>query len=237
MGELKILLADVNALTRLPPSIGGCRSVRILNVASNNLLSLPDEIGNLKELRVLNLANNYLRHLPRTVANLPNLTALWLNDNQKKPLMVLQTDYDDKSQSQILTCFLFPQTGPIFGPVSPTVAAAVMAAAVAANPQNQQQAHQQTNRLTSANTNGPSVVNNEQQVVMFGGTTNGLQHQATLENKRQQPTINKCHSLMDEDDGIDLLQISNTLDKSYQITDNDNQRMVVANGVQSMARY
>ena len=140
--DLKILLADVNALTRLPPTIGKCRSIRILNVASNNLLCLPEEIGQLRELRVLNLANNYLRHLPCSMAQLPNLTALWLNDNQKKPLVALQTEHDERSDNQILTCFLFPQTGPIFGPVSPAVAAAVLAAASRVGPAADQRATQ-----------------------------------------------------------------------------------------------
>lgn len=127
LANLRILLTDVNALVRLPQAIGQCRSLRILNAASNNLLSLPDEIGHLEDLRVLNLANNYLRHLPSTIAHLSKLTALWLNDNQKKPLILLQVGQDEKSQNQVLTCFLFPQTGPIFGPVSPAAAATLMA--------------------------------------------------------------------------------------------------------------
>lgn len=75
-------------------------------------MSLPEDIGRLIELRVLNLTNNYLKYLPYSIVNLPNLTALWLSENQKKPLMVLQTDRDERTDTKVLTCFLFPLMGP-----------------------------------------------------------------------------------------------------------------------------
>lgn len=134
-------------------------------------------------MRVLNLANNYLRHLPHTVAQLPNLTALWLNDNQKKPLMVLQTDHDERTNSQVLTCFLFPQTGPIFGPVSPAVAAAVLAAAqvkpaqqpirhTPPPPQTQQQQQQQQQQQKQQQQQPPQQT--------MGSTSVGANHQSPV---------------------------------------------------------
>lgn len=140
--QLKILLSDLNALAHLPPTIGQCRSLRILNLASNNLLYLPDEIGQLGELRVLNLANNFLRFLPQSVKDLNNLSALWLNDNQKKPLIMLQQDLDHNSNTEVLTCVLFPQTGPILGSASAALAAAVMSQLNASSNDNQQHKQQ-----------------------------------------------------------------------------------------------
>lgn len=230
---LKILLADVNALTRLPASLGLCCSLRILNLASNNLLAMPDEIGKLAELRVLNLSNNYLRSLPESIANLPNLTALWLNDNQKKPLVSLQRELDEKSNKEVLTCVLFPQTGPIFGPINPAVAAAVMAAA--AN--------------TSANANRTGKPSKGMQAVGSPPETNGFQKEGQAKDKKQSQlhgaleygvmtsseyaqlagtsgvtgsitpgTTGAQRCLAEEDElASDLLQMSNTLDKSaYQ---------------------
>jgi len=221
--NLKILLTDVNALTWLPSSIGHCKSMRILNAASNNLLSLPEEIGQLKEMRVLNLANNYLRHLPCTIADLPNLTALWLNDNQKKPLIVLELERDEKSQGQVLTCFFFPQTGPIFGPVSPAAAAALLA---------QQQQLQQQLQL-QANNGGqqaPKPATQPLQLVTLG--VHKQQQQQQYQQQREMVAVDQYASgrpsqlttrsgshLVDEDEDeegsrLDLLETSNTLDKS-----------------------
>lgn len=231
----------MNALTCLPATIGQCKSLRILNVASNNLLSLPDEIGNLKEIRVLNLANNYLRHLPITSAQLPNLTALWLNDNQKKPLMALQTDHDEKSNSQVLTCFLFPQTGPIFGPVSPAVAAAVLAAAsyrpnlIKADPQE----HLKT-RSTSINIaddKSPTNAIFQHQLPSSQTNINGLLRQiapsttAHHHHHHHHRHLTAGNKLLDEDEDerADLLQMSNTLNKSYATTSFDNSLSTVTN--------
>lgn len=234
--NLKILLTDVNALTWLPSSIGQCRSLRILNVASNNLLSLPEEIGHLKELRVLNLANNYLRYLPQTVADLPNLTALWLNDNQKKPLVMLQVERDDKNQNPILTCFMFPQTGPIFGPVSPAAAAALLAQQQQQQ-QKQQQLQQQQSDAVSRDIDKDMVIDKPIQTVALGvlkqqNSQNQNQQQQMLQNSiptvinitnsmaSRPPTIDTrsgSHILDDEEDDLarhDMLQTSNVLNKN-----------------------
>lgn len=202
--DMKIFLADVNALTRLPGSLGQCRGLRILNVSSNNLLSLPDEIGDLVELRVLNLANNYLRHLPSSISRLTNLKALWLSGNQKKPLVVLEADQDEKSKSQVLTCFLLPQTGPIFGPVSPTVAAAVMKA---------------TSTCPPTNPNLSSFSHKDESRSSMGQlyATGSPQQQMVRCSQKQQPH----NRLLDEEEEAesDLLQMSNILDKSFAAVD------------------
>lgn len=207
--------------------------MRILNAASNNLLGLPDEIGDMKDLRVLNLANNYLRNLPRTVANLPNLSALWLNENQKKPLLVLQLDRDEKTNQEVLTCFMFPQNGPIFGPVSPAAAAALLAAAASTN--NTAASNGTTfNGMESDATAGSIGTNqvstsaplvdldskglgqpaaNAYQSAETGATMIPLQpHQQIIPHHRQLMSSN--NGLLDEDEGSEMLQISHTLDKS-----------------------
>lgn len=227
--NMKILLTDVNALTRLPSTIGQCKSMRILNAASNNLLSLPEEIGQLKELRVINLANNYLRYLPQTIAQLPNLTALWLNDNQKKPLVVLQVDHDEKTNNQVLTCFMFPQTGPIFGPVSPAAAAALAAQAANAIPKQQRAGPVQ------------QLIPGCGQQVVLGIQQKQQQQEASpvvsqlVEPPQTRPLATTAHRqlpnapssrLLDEDEDSrgELLQMSNTLDKSVFSSVSDQQQ-------------
>lgn len=223
--ELTILLADVNALTRLPATLGQCESLRILNLATNNLLMVPDEIGKLKELRVLNLSNNYLRWLPASMADLPNLTALWLNDNQKNPLVNLQRELDEKSNKEVLTCVLLPQTGPAFGPVSPAVAAAVMAAAAAASgighpkatrgSQGSSEASDSGNLQASTNSDKKQNRTILHGVLDYGllsggehGHLDGIGIAGSIASGTQ-----RCLAEEDEVAG-DLLQMSNTLDKS-----------------------
>lgn len=43
-----------------------------------------------------------------SLANL-NLKAVWLSENQAQPLLKFQTDTDEQSGEQVLTCFLLPQ--------------------------------------------------------------------------------------------------------------------------------
>ena len=69
---------------------------------------LPREIGTCSELHVLDVSGNRLQHLPFTLTNL-NLKALWLAENQAKPMLNFQTDYDEATGEQVLTCFLLPQ--------------------------------------------------------------------------------------------------------------------------------
>lgn len=49
-----------------------------------------------------------LQHLPTTLQNL-NLKAIWLSENQGKPMLQFQTDTDERSGEEVLTCFLLPQ--------------------------------------------------------------------------------------------------------------------------------
>lgn len=43
-----------------------------------------------------------------SLANL-NLKAVWLSENQAQPLLKFQTDIDEQTGEQVLTCFLLPQ--------------------------------------------------------------------------------------------------------------------------------
>lgn len=49
-----------------------------------------------------------LQHLPLSLANL-NLKAVWLSVNQAQPMLKFQTDFDEKTGEEVLTCFLLPQ--------------------------------------------------------------------------------------------------------------------------------
>lgn len=61
---------------------------------------LPREIGTCSELHVLDVSGNRLQHLPFTLTNL-NLKALWLAENQAKPMLNFQTDYDEQTGEQV----------------------------------------------------------------------------------------------------------------------------------------
>jgi protein scribble len=49
-----------------------------------------------------------LDHLPMSLATLP-LKAVWLSENQAQPMLKFQTDKDETTGEQVLTCFLLPQ--------------------------------------------------------------------------------------------------------------------------------
>lgn len=49
-----------------------------------------------------------LQYLPFSLASL-NLKAVWLSKNQAQPMLNFQTDEDEKTGEQVLTCFLLPQ--------------------------------------------------------------------------------------------------------------------------------
>ena len=49
-----------------------------------------------------------LEHLPCSLQNL-SLKAVWLSENQGKPMLQFQTDWDERSGQEVLTCFLLPQ--------------------------------------------------------------------------------------------------------------------------------
>ena len=65
---------------------------------------LPREIGTCSELHVLDVSGNRLQHLPFTLTNL-NLKALWLAENQAKPMLNFQTDYDEQTGEQVCINF------------------------------------------------------------------------------------------------------------------------------------
>jgi protein scribble len=106
--RLTNLNVDRNKLESLPPEVGRLVNVGVLSLRENRLSSLPHEIGTCEELHVLDVSGNRLPHLPFTLTNL-NLKALWLAENQAKPMLNFQTDYDENTGEQVLTCFLLPQ--------------------------------------------------------------------------------------------------------------------------------
>ena len=95
-------------LEYLPPQIGELVDLGVLSLRENLLANIPSEIGTCRELHVLDVSGNRLQHLPFTLTNL-NLKALWLAENQAKPMLNFQTDYDEATGEQVLTCFLLPQ--------------------------------------------------------------------------------------------------------------------------------
>lgn len=49
-----------------------------------------------------------LQYLPMSLAQL-NLKAVWLSENQAQPMLKFQTDEDEITGQEVLTCFLLPQ--------------------------------------------------------------------------------------------------------------------------------
>lgn len=105
--NLTNLNVDRNKLTNLPSEIGKLTKLGVLSLRDNCLEDLPSEIGNLVSLTVLDVSGNRLQYLPITITAL-NLKALWLAENQSKPMLKFQTDYNEFKQ-EVLTCFLLPQ--------------------------------------------------------------------------------------------------------------------------------
>ncbi|XP_071746347.1 protein lap4 isoform X13 [Lepeophtheirus salmonis] len=99
---------DRNRLEQIPPEIGNLVNLGVFSLRENLLTSIPQEIGTCNELHVLDVSGNRLQYLPFTLTNL-NLKALWLAENQAKPMLNFQTDYDESTGEQVLTCFLLPQ--------------------------------------------------------------------------------------------------------------------------------
>ncbi|XP_076374425.1 scribble planar cell polarity protein isoform X5 [Megalopta genalis] len=129
--NLQELILTINYLLELPVTIGRLHNLNNLNVDENKLKSLPSEIGNLKKLGVLFLRNNKLQYLPSEIGQctalhvldvsgnklqyLPyslinlSLKAVWLSENQAQPMLTFQTDIDEETEQEVLTCFLLPQ--------------------------------------------------------------------------------------------------------------------------------
>ncbi|KAI5631659.1 leucine rich repeat domain-containing protein [Phthorimaea operculella] len=106
--ELTILNVDRNSLPEIPIEIGNMELLGVLSLRDNKLTKLPNELGNCKSLHVLDVSGNRLQYLPYTLVNL-ELKAVWLSDNQAQPLLTFQTDRDEETGENVLTCFLLPQ--------------------------------------------------------------------------------------------------------------------------------
>ncbi|XP_046396097.1 protein lap4-like isoform X3 [Ischnura elegans] len=113
--KLTNLNVDRNSLQSLPSEIGNLSQLGVLSLRDNQLQYLPTEVGNCKELHVLDVSGNRLQHLPLSLASL-NLKAVWLSENQAQPLLTFQTDHDEVTGEDVLTCFLLPQLPPDLPP-------------------------------------------------------------------------------------------------------------------------
>ncbi|XP_005111171.2 uncharacterized protein LOC101857072 [Aplysia californica] len=107
--NLRTFYADENLLEFVPAELGSCSGITVLSLRSNRLTYIPDELGRIPRLRVLNLSDNLLRHLPFSIVKLKELQALWLTENQTRPLIPLQSEYEADTGRKILTCYLLPQ--------------------------------------------------------------------------------------------------------------------------------
>ncbi|XP_042875528.1 protein lap4-like isoform X9 [Penaeus japonicus] len=106
--KLTNLNVDRNRLSDLPPQIGKLVNLGVLSLRDNRLQYLPPETGNCRELHVLDVSGNRLQYLPLTITAL-NLKAVWLSENQAQPMLNFQTEVDEVSGQEVLTCFLLPQ--------------------------------------------------------------------------------------------------------------------------------
>ncbi|CAH2085535.1 unnamed protein product [Euphydryas editha] len=106
--ELTVLNVDRNSLGEIPLEIGNMTLLGVLSLRDNKLTKLPNELGNCKSLHVLDVSGNRLQNLPYTLVNL-ELKAVWLSENQAQPLLTFQTDTDETTGENVLTCFLLPQ--------------------------------------------------------------------------------------------------------------------------------
>ncbi|XP_076239702.1 scribble planar cell polarity protein isoform X3 [Calliopsis andreniformis] len=106
--NLNNLNVDRNSLQSLPTEIGNLKKLGVLSLRDNKLQYLPVEVGQCSALHVLDVSGNRLQYLPYSLINL-NLKAVWLSENQAQPMLTFQTDIDEKTEQEVLTCFLLPQ--------------------------------------------------------------------------------------------------------------------------------
>ncbi|CAK9795349.1 Protein scribble homolog [Anthophora quadrimaculata] len=106
--NLNNLNVDRNSLQMLPNEIGNLKELGVLSLRDNKLEYLPVEVGQCVALHVLDVSGNRLQYLPYSLINL-NLKAVWLSKNQAQPMLTFQTDVDEKTGQEVLTCFLLPQ--------------------------------------------------------------------------------------------------------------------------------
>ncbi|XP_033230330.1 protein lap4 isoform X3 [Belonocnema kinseyi] len=106
--NLNNLNVDRNSLQYLPTEIGNLKKLGVLSLRDNKLQYLPTEVGQCAALHVLDVSGNRLQYLPISLINL-NLKAVWLSENQAQPMLTFQTDVDEETKQEVLTCFLLPQ--------------------------------------------------------------------------------------------------------------------------------
>ncbi|KAK0178982.1 hypothetical protein PV327_007813 [Microctonus hyperodae] len=106
--NLNNLNVDRNSLQSLPTEIGNLKNLGVLSLRENKLQYLPSEVGQCTALHVLDVSGNRLHYLPYSLINL-NLKAVWLSENQAQPMLTFQTDVDEETGEEVLTCFLLPQ--------------------------------------------------------------------------------------------------------------------------------
>ncbi|XP_015597928.1 protein lap4 isoform X3 [Cephus cinctus] len=106
--NLNNLNVDRNSLQSLPTEIGNLKKLGVLSLRDNKLQYLPTEVGQCTALHVLDVSGNRLQYLPYSLINL-NLKAVWLSENQAQPMLTFQTDVDEETDQEVLTCFLLPQ--------------------------------------------------------------------------------------------------------------------------------
>ncbi|XP_043483475.1 protein lap4 isoform X2 [Leptopilina heterotoma] len=106
--NLNNLNVDRNSLQSVPREIGNLKKLGVLSLRDNKLQFLPSEVGQCVALHVLDVSGNRLQYLPYSLINL-NLKAVWLSENQAQPMLTFQTDIDEDSKQEVLTCFLLPQ--------------------------------------------------------------------------------------------------------------------------------
>ncbi|XP_076629824.1 scribble planar cell polarity protein isoform X2 [Colletes latitarsis] len=106
--NLNNLNVDRNSLQSLPVEIGNLKKLGVLSLRDNKLQYLPMEVGQCTALHVLDVSGNRLQYLPYSLINL-NLKAVWLSENQAQPMLTFQTDVDEETEQEVLTCFLLPQ--------------------------------------------------------------------------------------------------------------------------------
>ncbi|XP_037086137.1 leucine-rich repeat-containing protein 1-like, partial [Pollicipes pollicipes] len=108
LAHLTNLNVDRNRLQHLPEQIGNLCELGVLSLRCNQLQFLPASLGSCSALHVLDVSGNRLQYLPITLQNL-SLKAVWLSENQGKPMLKFQTDVDERTGEEVLTCFLLPQ--------------------------------------------------------------------------------------------------------------------------------
>ena len=75
-----LILTD-NQISRLPKSIGECRSLEKVALAGNLLESLPEEMANCREMALLRISANRLGEIPDWLLTMPRLSWLAFSGN------------------------------------------------------------------------------------------------------------------------------------------------------------